>query len=75
MYIAFGVLGCGIALTMAGLSFKNYSNLFLMDFLKNFLISCSADIFVARFVGFLLISFPFSFSSKFLAFIETERLK
>lgn len=69
MYIIYGVFGSGIALGMSGLMFKNYSNLFLSQYLRNFVISCCADIFAVRFVGFALISFPLSFSTKALGLV------
>lgn len=69
MFISYGMLASGLALLMCGLTFKNYSNSFLMTLLKNVAISFCADMFVVRTVGFLILCFPFSLNRRVLNLI------
>lgn len=75
LFIFCGVFTSGIYLYLCAITFKNYSNLFLSNFLKNVAVSCFADLFITRLPAFLILSFPFSCNNKILSLIENERLR
>jgi hypothetical protein len=69
LYIACGGLASAISLLMCGLTYKNYSNLFLSNLLKNAIVNAAIDMFALKPLAFTILSFPFSFNRKLLAHI------
>lgn len=75
IYIMFGVLSCGLFLTLAGLTFKNYFNSSLTAFFITFAINATLDLFIVRPILFLIFSAPLTLNMRIQIHISEENLR
>lgn len=64
------MISVGLSLYVGGVTFKNYSNMFLSEFLINFAVNGVVDLIVFRPIGFILLSIPFCLNSRMIEYID-----
>ena len=75
IYIIVGIISCGVFVTLAGLTFKNYMNSVLTPFVITFAINAGLDLTIIRPVIFLLLSLPLTANLRIQIHINEENLK
>jgi hypothetical protein len=68
--MVYGIVTSASCLFLSWFTFKNYSNIFLIAFIKNIAVNSIIDLLVLRSISFVLLSIVLRFNNTFLQYIE-----